>query len=152
MSNPFEAFNISDDEDNTVVETKVKRTHQEKRIYKQQQAEAVKAPVSAPVVTEPLPERTRENAKQVRNTRAPPTPQTKKLGDGHYLDRRSGTGRVYFFFNIAISQEKKAEDGEILETSRMSSSPKSTLNKLLKKLKHNLLQLREKNKSPLSKR
>jgi len=94
MSNPFEAFNISDDEDNTVVETKVKRTHQEKRIYKQQQAEAVKAPVSAPVVTEPLPERTKENAKQVRNTRAPPTPQTKKLGDGHYLDRRSGTGRV----------------------------------------------------------
>lgn len=47
-----------------------------------------------PVVTEPLPERIRENAKEVRNTRAPPTPQSKKLGEGHYLDRRSGTGRV----------------------------------------------------------
>jgi len=151
MSNPFEAFNISDDEETTVVETKVKRTHQEKRIYKQQQAEAVKAPVSAPVVTESFPERTKENAKQVRNTRAPPTPQTKKLGDGHYLDRRSGTGRVYFFFNIAISKEKKGEDGEMSETLRMSSSPKSTLNRLLKKFNHNPLQLREKNKSPLSK-
>jgi hypothetical protein len=151
MSNPFEAFNISDDEDTTVVETKVKRTHQEKRIYKQQQLEASKAPVSAPVVTESLPERTKENAKQVRNTRAPPTPQTKKLGDGHYLDRRSGTGRVYFFFNIAISKEKKVEDGEMLEILRTNSNLKSTLNRHLKKLPLKLHLLRVKNKSLLSK-
>jgi hypothetical protein len=48
-------LNISDDEDTfqQSTEQKVKRTHQEKRIYKQQQ-EAVKAtaPASAPVVTE----------------------------------------------------------------------------------------------------
>ncbi len=96
MSNPFEAFNISDDEETfQPVEQKVKRTHQEKRVYKQQQ-EAAKASITTqPVITEPLPERIRENAKEVRNTRAPPTPQSKKLGEGHYLDRRSGTGRVY---------------------------------------------------------
>ena len=58
---------------------------------------------------------------------------------------------MYFSFNIAISKEKKAEDGETSETLRMSSSPKSTINRLLKKLNHNLLQLREKSKSPLSK-
>ncbi len=72
----------------------MKRTHQEKRVYKQQQQEAAKVTVNQPVVTEPLPERVSENAKEVRNTRAPPTPQSKKLGEGHYLDRRSGTGRV----------------------------------------------------------
>jgi hypothetical protein len=58
---------------------------------------------------------------------------------------------VYFFFNIAISKEKKAEDGETSVTLRMSSSPKSTLNRLLKKLNQNLLQLREKSKRPSSK-
>lgn len=101
MSNPFEALNISDDEEGfqpAKQEQKVKRTHQEKRLYKQQQAQIAAqtpapVPVSAPVSV-PEYEHHRENAKQVRNTRAPPTPLTKKLGDGHYLDRRSGTGRV----------------------------------------------------------
>jgi hypothetical protein len=63
MTNPFEAFNISDDEEDNftpVAEQKVRRTHQEKKIYKQQQ-EAAKANQVAvsnqPIVTEPLPTR-----------------------------------------------------------------------------------------------
>jgi hypothetical protein len=63
MTNPFEAFNISDDEEEAftpVAEQKVKRTHQEKKNYKLQQ-EAVKANQVAvtnePIVTEPLPSR-----------------------------------------------------------------------------------------------
>jgi hypothetical protein len=105
MTNPFEALNISDDEDTFQAaqhdqKDKVKRSHHEKRLYKQQQAQqtaTVSAPAPAVVnsaVGETEYEHHRENAKQVRNTRAPPTPQTKKLGDGHYHDRRSGTGRV----------------------------------------------------------
>lgn len=101
MTNPFEAFNISDDEDTfqpAKTDQKVKRTHQEKKAYKQQQAQqAAQQPTttySAPAVTAPEYEHHRENAKQIRNNRAPPTPLTKKLGEGHYLDRRSGTGRV----------------------------------------------------------
>lgn len=43
MTNPFEAFNISDDEDEGNFQksndTKVKRTHQEKKNYKKQQQE-----------------------------------------------------------------------------------------------------------------
>lgn len=49
--------------------------------------------MSAPAFTESAPERVKENAKQIRNNRAPPTPGTKKIGEGHYHDRRSGTGR-----------------------------------------------------------
>lgn len=98
MTNPFEAFDISDDEEGFVKpagEQKVKRTHQEKRIYKQQQEAVKSTPAPAQSVdSEPLPERVKEDAKRTRNTRAPPTPQTKQLGDGHFLDRRSGTGRV----------------------------------------------------------
>lgn len=100
MSNPFEAFNISDDEETykpVTTEAKVKRTHQEKRLYKQQQQqqEATKATTAQPaVLNESFPERIRDNAKDVRDKRAPPTPYTKKLGEGHFHDRRSGTGRV----------------------------------------------------------
>jgi hypothetical protein len=93
MTNPFEALAIDDDEEDTqrVPIEKVKRTHQEKKNYKKQQ-ENEKKPET--VVTESYPERVKENAKEIRNNRAPPTPQTKKLGEGHYLDRQSGTGRV----------------------------------------------------------
>ena len=41
MTNPYAAFEVSDDEDNfqptATGEQKVKRTHQEKKLYKQQQ-------------------------------------------------------------------------------------------------------------------
>lgn len=85
MSNPFEAFNISDDEETykpVPTETKVKRTHQEKRLYKQQQQqqEPVKATSQPAVFNASFPERVRDNAKDVRDKRAPPTPYTKKLG------------------------------------------------------------------------
>jgi hypothetical protein len=66
MTNPFEALDISDDEDTfqQTTEAKVKRTHQEKRIYKQQQQEAAKVVVSqVPANTEPFHERVKENAK-----------------------------------------------------------------------------------------
>ncbi len=62
MTNPFAAFNISDDDEDftPVAEQKVKRTHQDKKLYKQQQ-EAVKtnqvAVNNEPIVTEPLPGR-----------------------------------------------------------------------------------------------
>jgi hypothetical protein len=75
----------------------VKRTHQEKRIYKQQQqqvaAKAVPTP-TAPVITEALPEKHKENAKVVRHNNTAPSYQAKKLGEGHFHDRQSGTGRV----------------------------------------------------------
>lgn len=86
------------------------------------------------MITEALPEKHKENAKQIRNPRHPPTPVTKKLGEGHYLDRRSGTGRVYSFFYLATDPEKKEEEKEILAISRMTSTKISTLNKLLSKL------------------
>lgn len=120
MTNPFEALDISDDEEGFQVaqqEQKVKRTHQEKRLYKQQQAQqAAQTPAPAPapannVLSAPEYEHHRENAKQVRNTRAPPTPQTKKLGEGHYHDRRSGTGRVYSASYPATGRARRAEAG-----------------------------------------
>lgn len=120
MTNPFEAFNISDDEETfqpAQQEQKVKRTHHEKRIYKQQQQQQtnnVPAPAPTTVVQAPEFEHHRENAKQVRNVRAPPTPQTKKLGEGHYHDRRSGTGRVYSSVYSATSLARKEEDGATL--------------------------------------
>ena len=100
MSNPFEFFAGDDDEDSNfrpvAVEHKQKRTHAEKRMYKQQQqvkAQAVSS--SAAEFNEPLPEKHKDDAKVVRNPRHPPTPLTKKLGEGHFHDKRSGTGRVY---------------------------------------------------------
>lgn len=100
MSNPFEFFanNDSDDEkyQTTSNEQKPKRTHADKRVYKQQQTTTQKpATENQPVATEQYPEHIRDNAKQVRNPRHPPTPLTKKLGDGHFHDRQSGTGREY---------------------------------------------------------
>lgn len=125
MTNPFEALDISDDEEGfqpTQQEQKVKRTHHEKRLYKQQQAQQaaqqptqVAPPAPAANLNEPEFPHHRENAKQVRNTRAPPTPQTKKLGEGHYHDRRSGTGRVYESSHLVISLARKVEDGEMWE-------------------------------------
>jgi hypothetical protein len=86
------------------------------------------------VITEPLPEKHKENAKQIRNPRHPPTPVTKKLGEGHFLDRRSGTGRVYSLFYLATDPEKKEEAKEMSATSRMTSIKISILNKLLRNL------------------
>ena len=64
MSNPFEYF-ANDEEDDTYqqvpAQQKPKRTHAEKRAYKQQQ-ETVKKP-SAPVVTQQLPQKHKQNAK-----------------------------------------------------------------------------------------
>lgn len=111
---------------------KVKRSHHEKRLYKAQQAQqATQKPVPAPaptsnVVSAPEYEHHRENAKQVRNTRAPPTPQTKKLGEGHYHDRRSGTGRVYIESYPGTSHARRAEVGATSATSRTSSTATST--------------------------
>lgn len=135
MTNPFEAFNISDDEDAfqpTATEQKVKRTHQEKRLYKQQQEAAKTAPPPQPVINDSFPERVRDNAKDVRDKRAPPTPYTKKLGDGHFHDRRSGTGRVYFCFHSATSPARRAAAGETWATSRTSSTRTSTSRKSLR--------------------
>lgn len=124
MTNPFEAFNISDDEETfqpTAAEQKVKRTHHEKRLYKQQQEAAKSAPAPQPVVlNESYPERVRDNAKDVRDKRAPPTPYTKKLGEGHFHDRRSGTGRVYICLYSGTGPERRAAAGETWATSRMS--------------------------------
>jgi len=135
MTNPFEAFNISDDEETyqpAATEQKVKRTHQEKKAYKQQQLEVAKKATTASnaPLNESLPERTRDNAKDVRDKRGPPTPYTKKLGEGHFHDRRSGTGRVYFFYHLGTGPEKKAEDGATSATSRTSSTKTNTLRKL----------------------
>jgi len=99
MSNPFEYFtnNDSDDEkyQKTPAEHKTKRTHAEKRTYKQQQQNAAqKETTNQTVITEQYPEHIKDNAKQIRNPRHPPTPLTKKLGEGHFHDRQSGTGRV----------------------------------------------------------
>lgn len=80
-----------------MAEQKVKRTHQEKRLYKQQQQqEATKAVTTsnAPVITESLPEKQKENAKVTRHNNATPSYVAKKLGEGHYHDRQSGTGRA----------------------------------------------------------
>ena len=137
MTNPFEAFNISDDEETfqqTTTDQKVKRTHQEKKAYKQQQLEVAKkapTPTNAPL-NDSLPERLRDNAKDVRDKRGPPTPYTKKLGEGHFHDRRSGTGRVYLSYHLVTSPEKKVEDGATSATSRTSSTKTNTLRKLPK--------------------
>jgi len=109
MTNPFEAFNISDDEDNFVqsgtADNKVKRTHQEKRIYKQQQETTKTVTKASPVITEALPEKVKENAKVIRHNNRP---TDKKLGDGHYLDRRSGTGREYIW---SYSRDRPRKEG-----------------------------------------
>ena len=75
----------------------MKRTHQEKKAYKQQkEQEAAKAASTpAPVITEPLPEKVKENSKVVRHNNATPAYKAKQLGEGHYRDRQSGTGRPY---------------------------------------------------------
>lgn len=132
MTNPFEALDISSDEETfqqTAEQKVVKRTHQEKRLYKQaQQQEAAKAATKpAPVVTEPLPEKQKENAKVVRHNNK--GHEGKPLGEGHYLDRRSGTGRVYIFSHLAIVPEKKEEDGDKSEISRTNSKRTSTSRK-----------------------
>jgi hypothetical protein len=153
MSNPFEVF-AEDDDDNfqpsSNTEPKVKRTHQEKRLYKQ--AATKPAEVAPQVFNEADPERIRENAKQIRNNRAPPSNVTKKLGDGHYHDRQSGTGRPYHYIYSATDQEKKAEERETSEMSRMSSTLTNTSNKAMSKLIITALKLpilKEKNlKSP----
>ena len=97
MTNPFEALNVSDDEEpgftkSQAQQQKPKRTHQERKqqkLQKQQGQESAPSPAA-----DPLPERFREDAKARRNPRQPPTPLTKKLGEGHFHDRRSGTGRT----------------------------------------------------------
>ena len=138
MTNPFEAFNISDDEETfqqTTTDQKVKRTHQEKKAYKQQQLEVAKkapTPTTTAPLNDSLPERVRDNAKDVRDKRGPPTPYTKKLGEGHFHDRRSGTGRVYFSYHLVTSPEKRVEDGATSATSRTSSTKTNTLRKLPK--------------------
>lgn len=129
MTNPFEALDISSDEETfqqTAEQKVVKRTHQEKRLYKQaQQQEAAKAASKpAPVVSEPLPERQKENAKVVRHNNK--GHDGKPLGEGHYLDRRSGTGRVYISPHSATGPGRKAEAGDRSETSRTNSRRTST--------------------------
>lgn len=121
MSNPFEFFTSNDSDDqkyqNTPSENKPKRTHAEKRLYKQQQqTTAQKGAANQTATTEPFPEHVKENAKQIRNPRHPPTPLTKKLGEGHFHDRQSGTGRVYIYFYAAINPEKLEEEKEMSET------------------------------------
>lgn len=115
MTNPFEALDISSDEEpfqQTQEQKPVRRTHQEKRLYKQaQQQEAAKAASKpVPVATEPLPERQKENAKVIRHNNK--GHEGKPLGEGHYLDRRSGTGRVYISTHAATGQGRKAEAGD----------------------------------------
>ena len=63
MSNPFAALEIHDDEEPAFVasETKVKRTHQEKRIYKQQQEVAKPTNNTATVFTEEAPLRHKDD-------------------------------------------------------------------------------------------
>lgn len=129
MTNPFEALDISSDEETfqqTAEQKVVKRTHQEKRLYKQaQQQEAAKAAVKpAPVATEPLPERQKENAKVVRHNNK--GYEGKPLGEGHYLDRRSGTGRVYIFSHAATAPGRKEAAGDKSATSRTNSRRTST--------------------------
>jgi hypothetical protein len=106
MTNPFQAFAVYDEDDGAQVvkEQKVKRSQQEKKAYKQQQDEAARnaARTNAPIYTELYPEHVRGDAKQIRNPRHPPTPLTKQLGDGHFHDRRSGTGRVYQLCYLVI--------------------------------------------------
>jgi hypothetical protein len=61
----------------------VKRTHQEKRLYKQQQQQvaAKPAPVTnAPVITESPLEKQKENAKVTRHNNGTPSYVAKKLG------------------------------------------------------------------------
>jgi hypothetical protein len=101
-------------------------------MYKQQQTSA---PTSGPVITESLPEKHKENAKQIRNPRHPPTPLTKQLGDGHFHDRQSGTGRVYVFIYAVTNLVKKEEEKAVLVMLRMSSTKTSTSKKLPKSLK-----------------
>lgn len=60
------------------------------------------------------------------------TYQEKKVGEGHYLDRRSGTGRVYIIIHLVTNLAKKAEDTEALETSRISSTEISIFKKALR--------------------
>lgn len=74
----------------------MKRTHQEKKLYKQQQLEAAKVAttITAPVVTEEPIEKQKENTKVKRHNNATPAYVAKKLGEGHYHDRQSGTGRA----------------------------------------------------------
>lgn len=150
MTNPFEALDISSDEETfqqTAEQKVVKRTHQEKRLYKQaQQQEAAKAASKpAPVVTEPLPEKQKENAKVARhNNRGH---EGKPLGEGHYLDRRSGTGRVYIFSHSAIVPGKKAEDGDKSEISRTNSRRTNTSRKETRP-SHKPKFLKAKSKSP----
>jgi hypothetical protein len=56
----------------------VKRTHQEKKAYKQQkEQEAAKTTTPAPVVTESLPEKVKENAKVTRHNNATPSYRAK---------------------------------------------------------------------------
>lgn len=82
MTNPFAAFEVSDDEDTfqktTTEQPKVKRTHQEKKQFKIQQ-EVTKTQTHV-VAEEIVPDRVKEDAKKTRHNHAPPTPQTKKLG------------------------------------------------------------------------
>lgn len=129
MTNPFEALDISSDEEafqQTPEQKVVKRTHQEKRLYKQaQQQEAAKAASKpAPVVTEPLPEKQKENAKVIRHNNK--GHEGKPLGEGHYLDRRSGTGRVYISSHAATGPGRRAEAGDRSETSRTNSRRTNT--------------------------
>ena len=140
MSNPFEFFtnNDSDDEkyQTTRTEQKPKRTHAEKRIYKQtQQTPAQNSTGNQSGNTEEYPEHIKDNAKQIRNPRHPPTPLTKKLGEGHFHDRQSGTGRVYDDVNIATNPERLEEERATLETSRICSTQTNTSRSSRKKEK-----------------
>lgn len=100
MSNPFDALNISDDEEDKVHATKgnVEKTrksmfcfylaHKERKELKKQSEMMTN---NAPKINSNIPERIRDNAKVIRNPRAPRP--NKELPEGHVHDRRSGTGR-----------------------------------------------------------
>lgn len=121
MSNPYAAFAEKDEEDTYLPAStvpKTKRTHAEKRAFKQQQEIKKNSEGTSAITTEPLPENMKRDAMAIRNPRHPPTPIAKQLGEGHFHDRRSGTGRVYISFYLVINPEKLLEVTAMSETKR----------------------------------
>jgi hypothetical protein len=112
MSNPYAAFAEKDEEDTYLPAStvpKAKRTHAEKRAFKQQQDIKKNSEGTSAITTEPLPENMKKNVMASRNPRHPPTPVTKQLGEGHFHDKRSGTGRTYICFYLVTNLEKLLE-------------------------------------------
>ena len=105
MSNPFEAI-VKDGESvenpqiqkQPSIEEKPEITPiKEEEIIKAHEEVAERQPKERPIpknaVREPLPEHSREDQMKIHNPRHRPTPVVKELGQGHYLDRQSGTGK-----------------------------------------------------------